>query len=149
LRILRDQRGQALAEMALVLPVFLLAFILYFQLIVLCHNAIVLQDFTAQTARSSALTDTASLSNSLQNLRVVTQLLGAIKPPSLHRTSELITPWRPFKGLGKVVRTQGYLVNTEVSSGNLPFHFLGWQFPFESLKFSAEFPKEPPIPEEE
>ena len=149
LRTLREPHGQALVEFALVLPVFLFAFVIYFQLLVFCHNAIVIQGSVAKVARLNALSDGAQSTSLIQDLQFVTHLLGKFHPPTLHRNSELINPWRPFKGVGGVVRTHGYLVTTEIRSGNLPFTFFFWQLPFASLKFSAEFPREPPIPEEE
>jgi hypothetical protein len=144
-------RGQSLVEMALILPLIFFVLLTYFQLLVTCHNAIVLQGMTAKAVRAEALREGSGTINTLQALFSETSLLGNFVPPRSARDTALLNPWRPFKGLvpNQTIQTPGYLMSTRMTSSMLPKKLFIWRLPRVSLNFLAEYPKEPPIPGEE
>ena len=140
--------GQSLVELAFLLPFFCFAIVVYFQLLVLCHNAMVLQASAAHIARAIALSDGPQASSLTQDILAAARLLGRSMPPTIHRNSAPLNPWRPFKGL-EVVKTPGGVITAEIRSVLGPKTMFRWALPLTLLTFTAEFPKEPPLPEEE
>jgi hypothetical protein len=140
--------GQALVETALLLPVFFLVVVVYLRLLMLCHNAVVLQSTVAQAVRERALSYGSQSTSFSRDAMTTMRLLGKTLPPTWRQDSAMLNPWRVPKGF-EVVKTPGYLTTTEIRATMLPQSFFGRQLPLKSLKFSAEFPKDPPVPEEE
>src|SRR5258708_7781315 len=101
--------GQSLVELALIIPLIFFVLLTYFQLVMTCHNAITLQAMVAETARANALQENDSTKVSLQALLRASQLLGKVIPPRSQRSTTILSPWRPFKGL-ECSQSRGYLL---------------------------------------
>lgn len=140
-----DKRGQAMVEVAILLPMFFLLMLMCLQVFALCHNALLLQTSSESITRQIALGDSKT---SLATLSLYRRLAGSVTPQSLNRNSELLSPWRPFTGFS-TVQTPGYWVSAGFSSTLLRHLFMGNLLSEAPLTFSAEWPSEPPVPEEE
>ena len=139
--------GQALVELALIFPLFLFGIAVYFQVLILCRNAVVLQNAAWRAARQSALEEASPEAGALQSFAASLALSGRTRPPTIRQASDPVRPWRPFEGFS-AIETAGHIVTVEISADLLPRPFLGRILPMAPLTFQAELLKEPPVPQE-
>jgi hypothetical protein len=112
----RNSSGQALLEVALVLPVLIVAISVGVQVIIYSHNQIALEVLASKVVRRlSAEAPVAP--------RIIypNPLWGRATPPLVSSPNrEAPQPWRHFVGLSRTVTTAGRYVSVELSSRLFP-----------------------------
>jgi hypothetical protein len=141
-----EEAGQALIELALILPLFFFAIFVYLLTLSLCRRAMVLQNAAGTSAQVAALVDKSAKSN-FPNQAIPEVFLRVETRPRIQQTVETLAPWRSFRGVS-VLKTPGGLAKSEVSSVVFPRRLFGRLLPALQLSYEAEYPKEPSIPEE-
>jgi hypothetical protein len=143
---MRRNRGQALVEVALVLPVLGLGVAVAVLLMVYAHNVICLQIMAAKAARRMTV-ETPHLAPVILSH----PLWGRTVFPIQKAIPEPLEPWRPFRGLpvAPTVATAGQLMSVQINCRLLPG--LGFSRDVASVMQSAaaETLIEPPRPAED
>jgi hypothetical protein len=139
-------RGQALVEVALVLPVLGLGVAAAVLLIIYGHNVICLQMMAAKAARRMTVE-----APSLLPVAVPHPLWGRVTLPTQRPIRQSLEPWRPFQGLpaAPTVQTQGQLASIQIKSLLLPGLGFSRDLPVVTQMAEAETLLEPPQPPEE
>ena len=140
----RNNRGQTLVELALVLPCFCLGVFMAVQLMTYCHNMIELQRM------AQVMIDRITYKN-YRSSKIYTRpnsLDGKLTHPMAHFSTERVQPWRPFNGISTVDEEGRFFkvkVDTTLLTGN------GFRGDLERVKQQAfaETYLEPPLPPED
>ncbi len=142
----RNDRGQTLVELALVLPCFCLGVFMAVQLMTYCHNMIELQRM-AQLAIDRVNPDTYQTRS--ESYTLLNSLWGNFSKPRIPRPrSQVANPWRPFNGLS-TVKQEGRFYSVKVGTYLKPGN--GFSKILDTVKQDSfgETYSEPPIPPEE
>jgi hypothetical protein len=140
----QNNRGQALVEVALTLPVLGLGIAVAVLLIAYGHNQICLQLMAAKTARRMTVE-----SPSVSTMVWPHPLWGRVTVPSQKPTPQVLEPWRLFRGMADTVDTHGQLVSIEIKSQLLPGLGFSRNLPILTQRAQVEALLEPPRPEED
>ncbi len=137
-------RGQALVELAIVLPCFCLGVFMAVQLITYCHNMVELQRM-AQLAIDRLNPDTYG---DRSKYSLLNSLWGYFTLPEIRYSSERPRPWRPFHG-PSTVKQEGCWFSVKVGTTLLPG--AGFSSAWGTVKQESfgETYLEPPVPPEE
>jgi hypothetical protein len=139
----RQDRGQTLVELALVLPCFCLGIFMAVQLMTYCHNMIELQRM-AQVALHRV---------TIENYKDAYKhywfhsLYGNVTLPRDRFTSQAPAPWRPFGGFS-TIDDPGRIVQVTVTTALLPGRGFSQVLAKVNQTAQAETLLEPPIPGE-
>jgi len=114
--MIRNSKGQALVEVAIVLPLMGLGVFMALQLIWYCHNMLELQRMAMITADQV----TFKTRDQKRHYTLFDSLWGRILPPNLKRTSRLVPNWLYASPSLTVSKDPGYLVEIETSTDLLP-----------------------------
>ena len=111
----RKQRGQSLVELALVLPCFCLGVFTAVQLMCCCHNMVELQRM------GQNMIDRVTYANyqSAKKYTRFNSLWGNFSAPWAYFDTQVVEPWRPFKGVS-TISDPGRFFRVHVDSQLLP-----------------------------
>ncbi len=140
-------RGQAMVEVALLMPILIITFAVTVQVIVLCHNHVAMQMIASRLIRRVSSDQKKSLNSPL----LYTLLWGRVTPPRAKRSSHLCLPWREFRPvyLMSTIKSPGSWASIEIKSTLSPgITAAGYMAHFPLLS-TAEILLEPPVPAEE
>ena len=148
IRTAKNSGGQALVEVALVLPVLFFAGVVFFQVLTLCRNLIILQKSAADVAYSYALGTPGRLHRLAQQAAIYRSLRGRVTIPLVQHNTELMNPWPKSQGFATVT-DHGSITSVDIKTALLPHAFMNWRLPFLRFDCAADMLKDPPIPEQE
>jgi hypothetical protein len=140
----REESGQTLVELALVLPCFCLGVFMAVQLICYCHNMVELQRM------AQLMSDRISYDSYADNkvYKRFNSLWGHFLIPQIHFSRQAPQPWRPFRGIS-TVQNSGQLFGVSVKTDLLPGAGFSRVLDTVSQQGVAETFLEPPIPVED